>query len=230
MSSEQLKKEYLIFFDDFNIDSNTGELRDYTNQKFATMPYIGSKYVNANYKILFVGQDIGADETPGRIQSFEERRMAIEKDCCYNPHIAGTYSSALFLLKDYYEWKDVWNKHREFSTYSQATKHILHKDGENPLSFITLTNLHKFVTVERQHRAGKENREFLKRETEENILLKEIEALKPNLIFFQGKLPSHSTIEKIKLRNIEITKARHPSYREKGGRKPDVYIKTFSNL
>lgn len=53
MSLEQLKEDYLKFFDDFNIDLKTGELKDYPKQKFATMPYIGSKYVDAKYKILF---------------------------------------------------------------------------------------------------------------------------------------------------------------------------------
>lgn len=182
-------------------------------------------------KFFFVGQDIGKDETPGYIQTFEDRNDSIEKDIILNsPHISGTYSSALFLLKNHYNWEDSWNNHRKFPTYSQATKNKLHKEKENPLSFVALTNLHKFVSSNRELRSGDDNRKFIKIEKEEEILLKEIEALKPDLVFFQGKLPSPSTIEKIKLKNIKITKARHPSYREKSGRKPDIYIKTFSDL
>lgn len=230
MNLEQLKKDYLKFFDDFKIDKTTGILEDFPTKKFATMPHIGSNYANAKHKILFVGQDIGQDETEKYYQDFDERSQSIEKESNFNPHIAGTYSSALYLLKDFYNWESIWNQHCNYSTYSQATKNILHKEKENPLSFITLTNLHKFVTVNREHRAGNLDRKFLKKEIEEEILLCEIEALNPNIVFFQGKKPSDLTIENIKSKNIEVILARHPSYRKKDGRKPQNYLKTFEKL
>jgi len=228
MNLEQLKNDYLDFFEQFKINKSTGILEDYPSLKFATMPHIGSNYANARYRILFVGQDIGRDETENYFQDFDERNQNIEKPSNFNPHIAGTYSSALFLLKDFYNWDDVWEKHNSYSTYSQATKNILHKENENPLSFVALTNLHKFVSSNREHRAGDVNRKFLKREVEEEFLLREVEALKPNLVLFQGKWPSNVTIEKILSRNIKVILARHPSYRTKNGRKPDIYIKTFT--
>lgn len=61
--------------------------------------------------------------------------------------------------------------------------YYLHKEKENPLYFITLTNLHKFVIVNREHRAGNLDKKFLKKEIEDEILLCEIEALNPNLVF-----------------------------------------------
>lgn len=230
MNLQQLKKDYLKFFDDFKIDKLTGILEDFPTQKFATMPHIGSNYGDAKYKILFVGQDIGQDETEECYQDFDERNQSVEKESNFNPHIAGTYSSALYLLKDYYDWENIWIQHNNYSTYSQATKNILHKERENPLSFVALTNLHKFVTVKRVHRAGYKDRKFLKREIEEEILLCEIEALNPKLVLFQGKKPSGITIEKIKSKNIEVILARHPSYRTKNGRKPQIYLKTFEKL
>lgn len=227
MNQEILKSDYLDFFSDFKIDVQTGVLENYPEQKFVTMPYIGSQYANAELKILFVGQDVGRDETPNKIQTFENRNEAIEQDSFFNPHIAGTYCTALYLLKEIYQWEEVWDEHKKYATYSQATKAVLHRKGENPLSFVALSNLHKFVNVNRENRAGSENRKFLNREFEEGILIKEIEVLKPKIIVFQGKLPSQKTIDLIKSKNIQIHLAKHPSYRKKGGRNPVKYIETL---
>ena len=231
MNLDELKSNYLKFFKDFKINEKTGMLEDFAGQKFVTMPYIGSKYANAKLKILFVGQDVGRDETPNEIQSFEMRNEAIEQDCFFNPHIAGTYSAALYLLKEIYQWENIWNDHQSYSTYSQATKNVLHRNEENPLSFIALTNLHKFVSVDRQNRSGAENRKFLKIENEEEILVSEIRVLKPDIVFFQGKVLQTTTIEKIKSENsLKIILAKHPSYRDKGGRNPTKYTETFKFL
>jgi hypothetical protein len=194
------------------------------------MPYIGSKYYNARKKILFVGMDVGKDETPGRFQDLQERNSNIECDINFNPHIAGTYCSALFLLKNEYNWQNVWDKLCSYYTYSQATKTQNHSFNENPLSFIALTNLHKFVTISREFRSGNENRKFLHKEYEESILLKEIEILQPDLILFQGKLPCSNTIKEIKAKNIEIIFAYHPSNRKKHGRNPHNYITSFRTV
>lgn len=231
MEFDKIKQTYSNFFKEFKINSNTGELNDYPSLKFSTMPYIGSKYEISKKKILFIGMDIGKDETSGYVQDFKERRDYIEKDINFNPHIAGTYCAALFLLKDLYNWETVWENFSKYPTYSQATKFKHHAEGQNPLSYIALTNLHKFVTNNRKNRAGDSNRKFLKRETEENILLREVKLLNPEIILFQGlKLPSRETIEKIKEDGIRVIGASHPSYRKKGGRKPEIYIKTFKDL
>lgn len=226
----KIEIEYQDFFKEFDINPLTGILGLHPNIKFVTMPYIGSKYFTCKNKILFVGMDVGKDETPGRFQDLTERNSNIECDNNFNPHIAGTYCSALFLLKNEYNWQDVWDKFCTYDTYSQATKHQNHKTGENPLSFISLTNLHKFVTISRINRSGGENRKYLQKKFEESFLLKEIEILSPNKILFQGKLPSYDTINKIKDKNISIIVSFHPSNRLKSGRNPQNYIKTFREV
>jgi len=230
MNNEQIKNEYQKFFEEFGINSESGVLEKFPNLKFATMPHIGSNYFSAKRKILFVGLDIGKDETPGRFQDLEERNSNIECDINFNPHIAGTYCSALYLLKELYSWENLWNTFLSYPTYSQATKTQHHKDGENPLSFVALTNLHKFVTNKREYRSGDSDRQFLKQEVEELLLLKEIEILKPNIILFQGKLPSSGTIKKVKESEIKIIHAPHPSYRAKGGRNSQNYVNTFREI
>ena len=103
----ELTKKYRELFERYGIDEQTGQLEYCPCRKFATYPYIGSQYGEAA-KILIVGLDIGEDETPERpgqpgwFQSFEERRAAIEDKELrkHNPHIAGTYFTALFFLKD----------------------------------------------------------------------------------------------------------------------------------
>ncbi len=93
------------------IDPETGTTPLQTDWKFAAYPYIGSKYgADPDVKrLLVVGRDIGSDETPGRLQHFEERRRAIE--CTplpsLNPHIAGTYFTALKYACPVQEWDQV---------------------------------------------------------------------------------------------------------------------------
>lgn len=228
--NNKIENLYQDFFKDFDIDNVTGKLVNYPNIKFVTMPYIGSKYFTSKKKILFVGTDVGKDETPGSYQNLEERNKNIEYDSGFNPHIAGTYCSSLFLLKDCYNWQDLWDNFKNYSTNSNATKIKNHIDGENPLSFIALTNLHKFVTINREKRSGGENRKFLKRQIEEDLLIKEIEILNPDLIFFQGKLPSETTLFKIKDKKIQIILAPHPSNRKRGGRNPKNYVEAFVSM
>jgi len=225
---EKIEIEYQNFFKDFGINSTSGVLENFPKFKFATMPHIGSNYFAAKEKVLFIGMDIGKDETPGRYQDLAERNIQCEIG--FNPHIAGTYCSALFLLKNLYDWEELWTTFSSYPTYSKATKIQHHKNGENPLSYVSLTNLHKFVTAERRNRAGDADRKFLMKDVEEAFLLREIEVLKPDLVFFQGKLPSSNIVQKIKENNIKIIFAPHPSYRAKGGRNPNNYIKTFREI
>ena len=230
MNAEQLKENYFQFFDLFDIDKKTGKLENNPNIKFVTMPYIGSKYQSSKEKILFVGMDVGKDETPGRYQDFTERNINIEVDKGFNPHIAGTYSASLYLLQEVNKWQTVWNNFSKFETYSKATKLVHHKNDENPLSYVALTNLHKFVTIDRKNRAGDLDRKFINKEIEENFLIEEIKLFKPDVIFFQGKLPSIMTLNRIKDMNIRIIKALHPSNRKKGGRNPLNYAATFTDI
>ena len=232
MNRQRIENTYHKFFRKFKIDSTTGVLQENPNLKFATMPYIGRQYFLAKQRILFIAMDIGKDETKNKYQSLDERNQAIEKDIIVSsPHISGTYCAALYLLKELHGWQDTWQVFCANATYSQATKIKHHEDGENPLAFVALTNLHKFVTIDREKREGDLDRKFLKKEFEEAFLLEEIKLLKPHILFLQGQLQiSPETMLKIKGNDIKIIAAPHPAYRKAGGRNPLVYVGSFGGV
>ena len=239
MNNEQIEMAYKQFFSDFGIDPATGILSTHPNKRFATLPYIGSQYFSAAKKILFVGLDIGIDEmyvyhNKDRYQNLDERREAIEQDTKnFNQHIAGTYCSALFLLKEVFGWEDAWAKFVSFDNFRQAATVKHRKDNENPLSYVALTNRYKFVEVGRDKSHGDSDRVFVDRELEEAFLLKEIELLKPNIVLFQGErfTPSDETIQEIKRSNIEVIRAYHPSYFQKTGiQNPQNYVDAFERV
>ena len=234
MSKELIEIEYKEFFKEFKIDETTGILGDHQSLRFATYPYIGSEFFNATRKILFIGMDIGTDERSGenRYQSFEERNKAIEKPVGFNPHIAGTYCSALWLLKDQYNWEEVWSEFSKFPTYMQATRIQHHKEGENPLSFISLTNFYKLVIKGKPTRKSDIDKISVIKEAEESLLLKEIEILRPNIVLFQGRtLPFLNITRKITDKNIKIIRAYHPSWTYgKEMFKPQSYVDKFEYI
>ena len=129
----QLKKKYRELFTKYEIDEQTGQLGYDPTRKFATYPYIGSRYGEAA-RILIVGLDIGEDETPGCYQSFEERRAAIEDKELrnHNPHIAGTYFTALFFLKEKLRWQNYWDRTKNLSSCQTALKNRGNLPTQNP--------------------------------------------------------------------------------------------------
>ena len=177
---------YLRFFRDMGIDPETGTTPLQTDWKFAAYPYIGSKYGADPYvkRLLVVGRDIGSDETPGRLQHFEERRQAIE--CTplpsLNPHIAGTYFTALKYAFPRQEWDQIKDR-------DQTCQAIL-RDGyslrSNPLSYIALTNFYKWVTVGRRNKGGAQDCTFVDPQLERGLFLEEVRLLAPHVVVFQG--------------------------------------------
>lgn len=228
-TQNEIKSLYKSFFKKLSIDNQNGELiinKHY--YKFATYPFIGSKYGSAHTKILFVGMDIGADETPGYIQSFEERSNIethpIEKK---NPHIAGTYISALHFLKDEFGWEKEWNITSKYPTCQQALKSLKMELSEiSPLSFVALTNYFKFVDKGRENRSGSANRKYINEFEENTLLINEINILQPNLIIFQSAsfFNYPRFLESLKKLQINIKIAPHPANRDKNGRQPVNYI------
>lgn len=229
----KLTKLYDQFFQDLEIDTTTGLVGN-QSKRFATMPYVGDQYEHANKKILFVGMDIGKDEyqTKNTYQDFNERKSNVCAESGFNPHIAGTYAAALNFLKDNYGWEKTWNEINKYPTAQQATRTPKHDMGQNPLSYVALTNYYKFVNVERANRSGDWDRKYLvnAKETEEDFFMKEVEVFNPDVIVFQSKHPKWNIIEKLKNLNKEIYVGPHPSYREKGGRKPDVYVEKIQRV
>ncbi len=228
---ERIENIYRKFFTDFKVATDTGILESNTKLKFATYPYVGKRY-GKNKKILFVGLDIGSDESKGEIISLIKRRNSIgstEKYSKqkYNPHIAGTAISAFYLSNPV----SLWNKIKKAKTYREAIKIIYSLHYENPLDFVALTNLYKFVSVDRRNKSGGENRKFINKELECDLLIEETRIFSPDIIVFQSREFATSRYEaliKIIVREnpkIRVVLAPHPSNRTH--RKPNGYIKQF---
>ena len=231
MQSE-LKTKYQELFKKFGIDEKTGCLNNTPNIKFPTFPYIGSKY-GLSKKILIVGLDIGSDEKVGGIQSFEERRKAIEDKLVskHNPHIAGTYFTALFFLKDNLNLQNYWNKLKNCPTCQRALQNQEELPDVNLLSYIALTNYYKFVSVNRKNKTGGENRIHLNQEEENTLLIDEIKALNSDIIIFQSKNfknKHYDLLLKIKDLGKRVIVIYHPSIRGKliKLREPERYLET----
>ena len=226
---------YEDFFKQIGVNKDTGLLNLNPSIKFAAYPYIGSKY-GTKIKILVVGLDIGSDESINKIMDYNERRHIIEdKDISkYNPHIAGTYISALYFLKETMDWNSSWIKVKNISTCQKTLKkkYLLPKD--NPLSYISFTNYYKFVTINRTKRTGGENRRYLDKKLEEDLLMQEVDILKPDIIIFQGKQFFSNKYNELILKLKKVTSTificPHPSYRGKGKREPEYFIQQFKKI
>lgn len=253
MESEQIKSlsnRYELFIEKLEINKN-GILGKISNQRykeqklrFAGFPYIGSKFSVAKKKILFVGLDNGIDELreENSFHNFNSRREIIagSKDGCtdldYNDHISGTYAMALFLLQKYYSWENEWKTLKNIQNVTSRTAINSFKNSLpiGVLDYVSLTNIHKFVSVCRGcdikkrkpecfnqlcldenrviNRSGNYNRKWYNKQDEINLLLDEIKILKPDLVYFQGssvKLDSSVIYEINSLCDICI--AYHPS-------------------
>lgn len=222
----RIKKLYRNFFKELDINPNSGVLKHNKKRKFATYPYIGSKY--AHDKILFIGLDIGRDEMWG-IKGFEKRREDIEQSewpdehsqkISMNPHIAGLYISTIYLLK-----RRSLTRIRNEKSYIASVRKFKEKCDDNLLPRVALTNLHKFVTVGRNKRAGGKDRRFESEEHEKQLLFDEIKIFAPKIIIFQTKHRRYAKLIKAlkKLnKRIQICMAPHPACR--GYNTPKTYI------
>jgi hypothetical protein len=223
--------EEILFKDNF-VNRNSGEVKIDKTRKLATYPYIGSKYGRAK-KILIVGFDIGNDETIGQIQSLEIRNRIETNDLRnVNPHIGGKYFTALYFLKEDLNLNHFWEDSKT-SKYGKTFNTILRKIPnlpiENPLSYISMTNFYKYVTIGRENsRRGDFDRIFIDREREIKLFLSEVDVLKPEIIFFQSKgfQNLEAKIKEILLEmGIKLYFAYHPSdYSQIGGNIPENYF------
>ena len=238
----QLKEKYQELFQKYVVDEQTGQLGYCPCRKFATYPYIGSRYGEAA-KILIVGLDIGKDETPERpgqpgwFQSFEERRAAIEDKHLskHNPHIAGTYFTAMFFLKDDLGWNKYWNEIKGTSTCQQALKVPESLPTPNPLSYIALTNHYKFVTGVRGGREGGGDRVYLDKNFDQKFFIEEVEFFKPDIVIFQSKAFINESKYRTVLRDLlgterSIYVGPHPSYWVGENRRAKYFVKQINPL
>lgn len=233
MSTELQRDIHKILVEDFSkamgFDKETGVLPN-GKKRFAGMPFIGSLYGEYSPKILIVGEDIGSDEcvndnakdtngTPLYYHDFDSKR----KNCVnvYNAHLAGTYMTALYLLRKCDKFKDMWEDSMCDKTAHRALKMLGASQIAEIAHAIALTNLHKFVTVSRKGKSGGDDRIWIDHDKEFAIFIEEVKCFAPDIIILQViNSMTNEDIEQIKqaVKGVAVYKQTHPSTRRKGGR------------
>ena len=225
---------YWLFFRRMGIDPQTGDLPPHvsSDRKFATYPYIGSRYGTdpAMKRVLVVGLEVGHDFSKGNIPSFDDRLDLESKPVAvFNPHIAGTYFTAL----KYACPQHGWDRFKDSSKTCQALlKAGMGLPERRPLSYIALTNFYKWVTKDAAKTAGSRDRINFRRDLETQLFLDEVRFLEPNVVVFQGAgydAPSFRSVREYVERVVgEYHVLNHPSSRNR--RRPkDVTLPRLSS-
>lgn len=222
--------------------SDKGKVRG-KNKRFASYPFIGENYGKTK-KVLFVGMDIGKDERDNII-SLEERREDIQNLYIgsFNHHIAGTYFSALYYLKDELGLTKYWKESSKQDKFSasilnnvenrKADRFFPDHENINVLSYVALTNYYKFVTVDRENRSGDKDRVYVfEPAIEEKLLFDEVSILKPEVILFQGlefnKSKYQHVIEELKAKALVYVGC-HPAVRD-NRKQPLLLVKSYQRI
>jgi len=176
----ELSQRHNEFFCALGVDPATGHVGS-PYIKFASYPHIGSAYGNLR-RLVVVGQDIGSDATPGKIQTYDERRGQIEDKALrnHNPHMAGTCILSMHLLRSECGDWDRWLEQDLQATPKALLDSPTTLPTPNPLACIAFTNHHKFLVT----KSGKKVQ--LDRELEEKFLLEEIRVLGADMVLLQG--------------------------------------------
>ena len=194
-------------------------------KRFSGMPFIGSLYGEYSPKILIVGEDIGSDE---RRKDNTYHNFDTKRECCIRPskreyraHLCGTYMTALYLLKEVAPFSSMWQENLSDKTATLALKTLDTEQIQQIANAIALTNLHKFVTVDRKGKSGDEDRNWIDHDKEFAIFIEEVKCFAPDIIILQAiNSISKAEIEQIKQAtgDAAVYKLTHPSTRRKGGR------------
>lgn len=236
MSAELQRDIRKILVEDFSkamgFDKETGLLPN-GEKRFSGMPFIGNDYGKFSPKILIVGEDIGSDEcvikntkdingTPLYYHDFDSKlKNCVNVAGKYNAHLAGTYITALYLLRNCDKFKDMWEKSMCEKTAHWALKMLSALQIAEIAHTIALTNLHKFVTVVRNVKSGDQDRNWIDHDKEFATFIKEVKCFAPDIIILQAiNSVSEAEIEQIKQSTggASVYKLTHPSTRRKGGR------------
>ena len=235
--STKLKKDiHKILVEDFSkamgFNEDTGLLPN-GEKRFSGMPFIGNDYGKFYSKILIVGEDIGSDEcvknntkdingTPLYYHDFHSKREnCVNMAGKYNAHLAGTYMTALYLLRNCDKFKDMWKESMCEKTAHWALKMLSASQIAEIAHAIALTNLHKFVTVVRPGKSGDQDRNWIDHDKEFAIFIEEVKCFAPDIIILQAiNSMTNEDIEQIKqaVKGVAVYKLTHPSTRRKGGR------------
>ena len=191
-------------------------------KRFSGMPFIGNDYGKFSLKILIVGSDIGSDErkSDNTFHDFHSKR----KNCMsgkYYAHLAGTYMTALYLLRNCDKFKDMWEESMCEKTAHWALQMLSASQIAEIAHAIALTNLHKFVTVVRESKSGGDDRIWIDHDKEFAIFIEEVKCFAPDIIILQAiNSMTNEDIEQIKqaVKGVAVYKLTHPSTRRKRGR------------
>ena len=225
-----------ILIEDFSkamgFNEETGLLPN-GKKRFSGMPFIGALYGEYSPKILIVGEDIGSDECvndnakdiDGYSLYFHDfdskRKYCVNVAGKYNAHLAGTYITALYLLRNCDKFKDMWEESMCDKTAHRSLKMLSALQIAEIAHAIALTNLHKFVTVGRKGKSGGDDRIWIDHDKEFAIFIEEVKCFAPDIIILQAiNSMTNEDIEQIKqaVKGIAVYKLTHPSTRKKGGR------------
>ena len=192
---------YRDFFEDMKIDSKTGIVMG-TNLRFTGFPYIGSNYVTAPIKILFIPLDTGKDECfkENTYHSFKNREDIFPTGMLdFNAHIAGMYATALYILKEKMGYESAWDtlwSYRDSYKIAKAIRMSANCLPQSLMSYIAYENRFRFVSIgrgfdeeenETPERSGNKDRRWINPQRESEMLLSEIDTFSPDIIVFQGK-------------------------------------------
>ena len=238
---EQIQNMYASFFEDLKIDKRTGIVEG-TNQRFKRFsgyPYIGVNYVNAPVRILFIPYDTGADEkyADNTFHDFESRRTKIpttfdkNNELVFNPHIAGTYATALYILKDKMHLQDAWDalwSKREY-TIKKAIKKSSSNLPPNLMSYVAYENRFRFVTIGRTERGNNNDRVWINAEREARLLLDEISCFSPDIIVFHGLTGIDNCHTDILKKKCRVIISQHPSSWRNGANKLQYIVEQIGS-
>ena len=224
MSIELKKDIHKILIEDFSkamgFNEETGLLPN-GQRRFSGMPFIGNDYGKFYPKILVVGSDIGCDE---RRKDNTYHNFDTKRECCIRPskaHLCGTYMTALYLLRNCDKFKDMWKESMCDRTAHWALKMLSASQIAEIAHTIALTNLHKFVTVDREGKSGGDDRIWIDHDKEFATFIEEIKCFAPDIIILQAiNSMTNEDIEQIKQAagGASVYKLTHPSTRKRGGR------------
>lgn len=202
------------------------------NKRFSGMPFIGDNYGLCTPKILIVGEDVGSDEcvndnikdidgNPLYYHDFLSKQLScVSLKNKYNAHLVGTYMTAFYLLKN----NERFDYMCEGSMCAKTAHKALKMLGTTAVlwiaNVIAMTNLHKFVTVNRKDKSGAEDHECLDRDKEFGIFIEEVKCFAPDIVILQAiNSISEKEVEQIKqaVKGVAVYKLKHPSNRQRGG-------------
>lgn len=234
MSTELQRDIHKILVEDFSkamgFDKETGLLPN-GKRRFSGMPFIGNDYGKYSPKILIVGSDIGRDErrSEDTYHNFDTKRenCILSSKRKYEAHLCGTYMTALYLLKDVAPFNYMWQDAMCNTTAIRALKTLETEKIHQIADAIALTNLHKFVTIDRPDRSGDKDRKWIDHDKEFATFIEEVKCFAPDIVIIQRiGLLAENDLKRIRQIVGRVYTLPHPSSgaRERGGCNVQKYI------